>query len=100
MSQAVTYFNALRERAYGNTNGDVTSIAAQDILNERGRELYWECFRRTDLIRFGLFTSQSYLWPWKGGVSSGTGVSAVFNIFPLPSTDLSANPNLIQNNGY
>jgi starch-binding outer membrane protein, SusD/RagB family len=100
MSQAVTYFNALRERAYGNTNGDVTSIAAQDILNERGRELYWECFRRTDLIRYGLFTSQSYLWPWKGGVSSGTGVSSNYNIFPLPSTDLSANLNLIQNNGY
>ncbi len=100
MAQAVAYYNALRERAYGNTNGDVTSISAQDILNERGRELYWECFRRTDLIRFGLFTSQSYLWPWKGGVSSGTGVSSVYNIFPLPSTDLSANPNLIQNNGY
>lgn len=100
MAQAVDYYNALRERAYGNTNGDVTSITAQDVLNERGRELYWETFRRTDLIRFGLFTSQSYLWPWKGGVSSGTGVSSNFNIFPLPSTDLSANPNLIQNNGY
>jgi hypothetical protein len=100
MAQAVTYFNMLRERAYGNTNGDVTSIALQDIINERGRELYWECFRRTDLIRFGLFTSQSFLWPWKGGVSSGTGVNAQYNIFPIPSTDLAANPNLVQNPGY
>jgi len=100
MTQAVAYFNALRNRAYGNTNGDVASITLQDIVNERARELYWECFRRTDLIRFGLFTSQNYLWPWKGGVSSGTGVDAHFNLFPIPSTDLNANPNLVQNTGY
>jgi len=62
--------------------------------------LYWECFRRTDLIRYGLFTSQAYLWPWKGGVSSGTGVDSHYNLFPLPSSDLEANPNLVQNMGY
>lgn len=100
MTQALQYFNALRERAYGNTNGDVTSIGLQDILDERGRELTWECFRRTDLIRFGLFTSQSYLWPWKGGVSSGTGVDSHYNLFPLSATDVNANPNLKQNPGY
>jgi len=100
MPQAVQYFNALRERAYGNTNGDVVSISLQDILDERGRELTWEGFRRTDLIRFGDFTSQSYLWPWKGGVSSGTGVDAHYNIFPIPATDLNANTNLKQNPGY
>jgi hypothetical protein len=99
-AQALTYFNMIRERAYGNNTGDFSSIALNDILNERGRELYWECFRRTDLIRYGLFTSQSYLWPWKGGVSSGTGTDDHFNVFPLPSVDLNANPNLIQNKGY
>jgi starch-binding outer membrane protein, SusD/RagB family len=99
-AQALNYFNLLRERAYGNNSGDVASISLQDILNERGRELYWECFRRTDLVRYGLFTSQAYLWPWKGGVSSGTGTDAHFNIFPLPSVDLNANPSLKQNPGY
>ncbi|HTR31894.1 MAG TPA: RagB/SusD family nutrient uptake outer membrane protein [Puia sp.] len=100
MATALNYYNALRERAYGNTSGDATSIVLSDILDERGRELTWEGFRRTDLIRFGYFTSQSYLWPWKGGVSSGTGVDAHYNIFPIPATDLNANPNLTQNPGY
>jgi starch-binding outer membrane protein, SusD/RagB family len=100
MAQAVTYFNMLRQRAYGNTNGNVASIALQDIINERAKELYWECFRRTDLVRFGLFTSGSYLWPWKGGIFSGTNVPDYLNLFPLPSSDLNANPNLIQNTGY
>lgn len=99
-AQAVSYFNMLRDRAYGNTNGEVASIALQDVLDERGRELYWECFRRSDLIRYGLFTSGTYLWPWKGGVASGTNVDAHFNIFPIPSTDRIANPNLVQNPGY
>jgi hypothetical protein len=99
-AQAIAYFNMLRQRAYGNNSGNVTTLALPDILNERGRELYWECLRRTDLVRFGVFTSGAYLWPWKGGVSSGTGVADNFNIFPLPSVDLNANPNLIQNKGY
>jgi starch-binding outer membrane protein, SusD/RagB family len=100
MTNALQYFNALRTRAYGNTNGNVGSIALQDVLDERGRELIWEGFRRTDLIRFGLFTSQSYLWPWKGGVASGTGVDSHLNLFPLSATDVNANTNLIQNPGY
>jgi len=97
---ALQYFNALRERAYGNSNGNVTSYSLDDILNERQRELYWECFRRTDLIRYGYFTSSNYLWPWKGGNLSGNGVSSIYNIFPIPSTDLLVNPNLQQNPGY
>jgi hypothetical protein len=91
----------LRDRASGsNPAYEQTSVALQDVLNERGREFYWECLRRTDLIRFGMFTSQNYLWPWKGGVVSGTGVDAHYNLFPLPSQDLSANSNLTQNPGY
>jgi hypothetical protein len=100
MTNALQYFNALRQRAYGNTNGNVTTITPQDILDERARELIWEGLRRPDLIRFGLFTSQNYVWPWKGGVASGTGVDAHFNLFPLSSTDVNANPNLTQNPGY
>jgi hypothetical protein len=99
-AQAITYINLLRQRAYGNTSGNVADISLQDVLDERARELYWEGFRRTDLIRYNQLTSGSYLWPWKGGVKGGTGVSDKYNLFPIPSTDIIANPNLIQNAGY
>jgi len=101
---ALQYFNKIRERGYGHANvagtGDVTSIALSDILNERQREFYWEAARRTDLIRYGLFTGGTYLWPWKGGVKAGTSVDAHYNLFPIPASDLIANPNLIQNPNY
>lgn len=99
---ALGYINLLRQRAYGNSSGDITSsdLTLPFILDERGRELYWECFRRTDLIRFNEFTSGTYLWPWKGGVQSGTGVDSHYAIFPIPITDLQSNSNLTQNPGY
>lgn len=100
MAIAVGFINKIRERAYGDASGNVSNIDLDFILDERGRELYWEAFRRTDLIRFNQFSSGSYLWPWKGGVKSGTGVAAYHNLFPLPVKDLSANPNLVQNPGY
>lgn len=100
-AQALTYFNMLRDRASNNNSSyEASTIGLQDILDERGRELSWECFRRTDLIRYGLFTSSSYLWPWKGGIASGTGVDSHFNLFPLPASDLNVNSNLSQNKGY
>lgn len=97
---ALNYFNLIRTRAYGNASGNFTSITLQNILDERARELFWEGFRRTDLIRYGLFTSATYVWPFKGGVAGGTGVADFRNLFPLPQSDLAANPNLIQNPGY
>jgi hypothetical protein len=99
---ALGYVNKLRERAYGNTSGNITSggLTADLILDERARELYWEGFRRTDLIRFDKFIESSYLWPWKGGVAGGTGVSPIRKLYPLPSREINANINLIQNPGY
>lgn len=97
---ARTYFNKLRERAYGSTSGNVAALTTDLILDERGRELYWEGFRRTDLIRFNKFVESTYLWPWKGNVANGTGVDARYKIFPIPSSEVSANNNLIQNPGY
>ncbi|MBC3786027.1 RagB/SusD family nutrient uptake outer membrane protein [Spirosoma utsteinense] len=97
---ALNYVNLVRQRAYKGTTGNLASINLDAILAERGRELYWEGHRRTDLIRFGRFTEASYLWPFKGGVKAGRGVEAFRTVFPLPAADLIANPNLKQNQGY
>jgi starch-binding outer membrane protein, SusD/RagB family len=99
-AEAVGYFNLLRQRAYGNNSGNVSSLNLDLILDERARELYWEGFRRTDLIRFNKFTDAAYLWPWKGGVSGGTGVPSYRRIFPIPATEVGANPKIIQNPNY
>lgn len=97
---ALGYINNLRERAYGNTSGNVASLSLGFILDERARELSWELTRRTDLIRFDKFTTGAYLWPWKGGVQEGKAVESFRNLFPIPAKDIIANPNLIQNPGY
>jgi hypothetical protein len=99
-AQAITYFNALRQRAFGNTSGNVATLSLNDILDERAREFIWEGKRRTDLIRYGLFTTSGYLWPWKGGIKDGTAVASFRNLFPIPSAEINSNPNLVQNPGY
>lgn len=105
LTTAVQYVNSLRQRAFGNSSQDInqswlTANNYINILNERGRELYWEGVRRTDLVRFNLFTSASYTWDFKGGVASGVGVDSKFNLYPIPVTDLTVNGSLIQNPGY
>jgi hypothetical protein len=99
---AVSYINELRERAYGNTSGNISSadLTTDFVLDERGRELYWEGHRRTDLIRYNRFVEASYLWPWKGGISTGAPVADFRKLFPIPTADITANPKLIQNPGY
>ncbi|MFC7669158.1 RagB/SusD family nutrient uptake outer membrane protein [Hymenobacter humi] len=100
---ALGYVNQIRARAFKNAASSVITDAqmtADFILDERARELHWEGVRRTDLIRYNKFTDGSYLWPWKGGVAGGRGVDAKYRLFPIPSSDLTANPNLKQNPGY
>ena len=101
-AQALTYVNALRQRAYGNANGNITSaqLTLDFILDERSRELLWEGHRRTDLVRFGRFTGGTYLWAWKGGSAAGVSTGAHLNLYPLPANEIIANPNLTQNPGY
>ncbi len=101
-AQALQYFNQVRNRAYGGSGGGITDaeLNLQMLIDERGRELYWECHRRTDLIRFGQFSETSYHWAWKGDVPEGRSVEAYRDVFPIPSSDLGANPRLEQNTGY
>lgn len=100
--QALAYLNAIRERAYGDASADVPadSLTLSFVLNERGRELLWEAHRRTDLVRYGLFTGSDYVWAWKGGAPLGTATESFRNLYPLPASELTANPNLVQNPGY
>jgi hypothetical protein len=100
--QALAYVNALRQRAYGDASGNITDadLTLDFILDERGRELLWEAHRRTDLIRFGRFTGGTYLWAWKGGAAGGASTEPFRDLYPLPASELTANPNLTQNPGY
>ena len=70
------------------------TVSEQDILDERGRELFTEFWRRNDLIRFGQYTRD---WPFKDP-------AAVNNpdkeLFPIPASQVILNPNLVQNPGY
>lgn len=67
------------------------TLDAQALLDERGRELYWEGWRRQDLIRFG-----KYLQPWQEKPTD----DPKYLLFPIPSEQLAVNPNLTQNPGY
>jgi hypothetical protein len=101
---AVLDINKIRERAYGDASGNISAgdLDLDFIINERGREFYYEAQRRTDLVRFGKFTGGEYLWQWKGGAFTGTSTSAHLDIFPIPGDELSANPNYngVNNPGY
>jgi hypothetical protein len=96
---AVGYINQIRTRA-GATTITAGDLNLDFILAERGRELFWECHRRTDLIRFDKFTGSSKIWQWKGGVKNGTSTESFRNLMPIPATAIQANPTLKQNPGY
>lgn len=81
-------------RAMRNANGNTAPLASlteQDLLDERGRELYGEFWRRNDLVRFGKFSEP---WEYK------TNTDAYRVLFPIPATAIISNPNLVQNEGY
>ncbi|RMZ60231.1 RagB/SusD family nutrient uptake outer membrane protein [Chryseobacterium nematophagum] len=98
VATALTYVNALRTRA-GVATVLQSALNADFILNERARELYWEGYRRQDLIRFGKYLS-GYTWQWKGGSMNGSDLASFKLLFPIPNKYLNLNSNLSQNPGY
>ena len=99
-SAAAKDINTLRTRA-GNTNLlTAATVNEQTLIDEWSRETFFEGRRRSDLVRFGLFTGSKYLWSFKGGVPNGTGVDSRYNVYPVPAIDVAANPNISQNPGY
>ncbi len=87
-AEALDMVNTLREARGAST---LSSIDEAGMLAERGRELYWEGHRRTDLLRFGKFTDA---WQEKPASSDAQ------LLFPIPAASLAGNPNLVQNPGY
>lgn len=94
---ALSDINVLRQRANAKP---LQSVSENDIIDEWAREFYLEGRRRSDLVRFDMFTTNKYLWDWKGGTQNGTAVSSFYNVYPIPVSDKNNNPNMSQNTGY
>lgn len=96
--EAVDLVNAVRKRAFTEEDWPAeqyttATLTMDELLEERGRELIFEGKRRTDLIRFGAYVTKSW---WDHEPSNDPSKE----LYPIPHTQLAANPNLIQNPGY
>ena len=98
-AKGLEYANYVRERA-GVSKWTAADLNEQNMIDERCRELYWENVRRTDLIRFGLFTGNKYNWSWKANVAEGAAIPEYMNLFPIPASVISAQPDFKQNPNY
>lgn len=95
---ATADINKLRSRA--NCTRMVETVTEQELIDEWSREFYMEGRRRSDLVRFDMFTTNKYVWDWKGGTMNGAPVASHYNVFPVPVSDLNNNPNMSQNSNY
>ena len=77
-----------------------TSVDEKTLIDEWCREFYMEGRRRSDLVRFGLFSGSKYLWSFKGGVENGTGIPSYYDVYPIPYNEIKNNPNMTQNPKY
>lgn len=100
MAGALSIVNELRQARGASLLGSLTLVDESNVaspntlLAERGREMYWESWRRQDLIRFGVF-----LMPWALKEASADKDNTHL-LFPISPDQLLANPNLHQNPGY
>lgn len=95
---ATADINKLRSRA--NCTRMVETVTEQELIDEWSREFYMEGRRRSDLVRFDMFTTNKYVWDWKGETMNGAPVASHYNVFPVPVSDLNNNPNMSQNPNY
>lgn len=72
--------------------GNTAPIQFGGMLDELGYEFPWEAHRRRDNIRFGVYTTKSWL--------SHKPTGAFRKLFPIPQQALNSNPKLKQNEGY
>ena len=99
-AQGLEYVNYVRSRA-GVTAWAAVNFNLDNLLDERSRELYWENTRRTDLVRFGKFTGNTYNWAWKNNTRNGSSIPDYMNLFPLPSDVIATyGSSMKQNPGY
>lgn len=94
-----TRANVKSSNKYDGTSPDaITSFTLENIFQEWSREFGFEGMRRMVLIRWNRFAGQSdYTWEWMGGTKAGTQFDKRFNIFPIPDSELNANPNIKPN---
>ena len=90
-STPLALVNAIRTDPSRNAS-TLTTLDMNSLLDERGRELYLELWRRQDLVRFGKF-----LEPIQEGPAT---TDPKYLIFPIPNQQIAVNPNLVQNPGY
>ena len=98
-STAIAFTIAPRINAAGRFGSPTTALQMLVSEDENTAELASELVRRTDLVRFGKFTSGKN-WEWKDGVRLGHDVDAKYNMFPIPDSEITNNPDLKQNDGY
>lgn len=99
-TRGLKYANYVRGRA-GVSLWDAQDLTPQNLLDERCRELYWELTRRSDLVRFGVFTgANQYKWAWKGNDLAGNNIDERYNVMPIPVNVIAASPEFTQNKGY
>ena len=96
--EALNYVKQITDRA-GTTStipADVLSSKEkfnEFLLAERGRELYWEGWRREDLIRFGKYIET--------GLKRGFPAKDHMVLFPIPPRVITESGGVVKNNpGY
>jgi starch-binding outer membrane protein, SusD/RagB family len=94
-TEAANLVNSVRKRNFAIYAGKefTTKNTIDDLMAERSKEFLWECSYRTDLVRFGKFTTAKTKW-------KKVDDAATKNIFPIPLGEVQSNPNLTQNPGY